>query len=214
MNQKVIRYCLLSFYAFCVVNCDVLAAQNVKVPRGSPVLHMIAVHEGEPNKEKFDKYCRKATSETIGTPVTEAPRPTSIEMTRISGECVGVNRYREVKVNVSDKSTPLVLVLNAYNFVTWIIKADRGVVIKKVILVGYHTQKITGLPIDVPVETYTYEPSPCPKCWQGNWREDMDYYGAKESPKELKGISDLPISTFQWRYTGGEFSIYTGMKRN
>jgi hypothetical protein len=79
---------------------------------------------------------------------------------------------------------------------------------------GYHTQKITGLPNDVPVEAYTYEPSPCPKCWQGNWREDMDYYDAKEPPKELKGISDLPISTFQGRYTGGEFSIYTGMKRN
>ena len=214
MNQKVIRYGFAIVFAFCVVTFDVLAAQNVKASRGSPVLHMIAVHEGEPNKEKHDKYCKKTAPDADAAPLTEAPRPPSFEMPRISGECVTINRYREVKVNVSDKSSPLVLALNAYNFVTWIIKADPGVVIKKVILIGYHTQKITGISNNVPVEVYTYEPSPCPKCWQGNWREDMDYYSRKESPKELKAISELPIATFQWRYTGGEFSIYTGMKRN
>lgn len=175
---------------------------------------MISVNEGVPNKENFDKYCRKPAPETNGAPVTEAYRPPSIEMTRVSGECVGVNRYREVKVNVSDKSSPLVLALNAYNYVTWIINADRGVEINKVILIGYHTQKISGLPADVPVEVYTYEESSCPKCWQGRWREDMNFYTAKEPPKELKGISDLPVSTFQGRYTGGDFSIYSGMKRN
>lgn len=210
MDKKLNRYGLCFVWVFCVVGCS----QNPKTPSGPSVLHMIAVHEGEPNKENFEKYCRKAAPEVDSAPLSEAPRLRTLAMTRTSGECVKVNLYREVKINVSDTSTPLVLALNAYNFVTWIINADRGVVINKVILMGYHTQKITGLPEDVPVETYTYEPSPCPKCWQGNYRSDMDYYGVKEPPTALTGVSDLPVSTFQRRYTGGEFSIYKGMKHN
>lgn len=209
MNRKLIGSRLLLLFSACVLNGDVLSAQKPNSPSGAPVLHMIAVYEGEPNKNNFDKYCRKAAIGSNSTPLTEAPRPSSVEKT---GECIGVNRYREVIVNVSDKTAPLVLALSAYNYVTWIIKPEQGVVIEKVILMGYHTQKVTGLGKKVPVEAYTYESSPCPTCWQGDWREGMNFYDAKEPPKELKGISDLPVSTFQRRYKGGEFSIYVGMK--
>jgi hypothetical protein len=89
------------------------------------------------------------------------------------------------------------------------VKAKDGVLIEKVILGGYHTQLIEGIPQETPIEVYTHDSSPCAKCYQGS----EYFYSYKGVPRKLKSITDLTASSWQGRYRGKEFSIFPEMKK-
>jgi hypothetical protein len=64
---------------------------------------------------------------------------------------------KPVRVRVTDNATPVVLVLTAYESVTWIIDACDDAQIDFVICTGYHKQIVDGLPQGVPVFSYSYD---------------------------------------------------------
>jgi hypothetical protein len=116
---------------------------------------------------------------------------------------------KEVVVNVSDDSRPIVLALTAYNRTHWKVILEGSVRITKVILAGYHSQRVSGIPAGTPIETYTHDPSPCERCWQSG----EYFYSYRSPPAQLKEITELEVTTFQGRYEGYEFSIFPGIKK-
>jgi hypothetical protein len=115
----------------------------------------------------------------------------------------GITVEKEVVVNVSDTTKPVVLALMAYDQTLWKVNLNTGVKIDKVILAGYHSQRITGIPANVPIETYTYDPSVCENCQQS-----ANYFESHEEvPPELLEITDLEVTSFQGQYEGETFFI-------
>lgn len=164
----------------------------------APALHVIGVHEGQPRPGSDNRpwwaKC-KENPETANSQMACHMRYAS-ERTE-----------KDVRVNISDSSRPIVLALSAYDMTLWTVNLQPGVVLKKVILSGYHSQRIVGTPPDMRVETYTYDPSPCDRCWQG----DKNFYSHSAVPLELKAITGLDAASFQGRYVGTEFSIFPGI---
>jgi len=170
----------------------------------TPALHVIGVHEGQFDQNAFIAKC---ADNSPGKPVSEAPpRPQKLRL--LSAECSAIRQKREVAVSVSDNSRPIVLALTAYNQTLWKISLKDGVILQKVILGGYHSQQLNGIPPNIPVEIYTYDASPCAQCWQGSGY----FYSYERPPEQLRKITDLDVTSFQGRYTGSEFFIFPKMK--
>jgi hypothetical protein len=121
----------------------------------------------------------------------------------------GVRDEKEISVNISDGSRPIVLALMAHDRTLWKVSLKRGVKIAKVILAGYHSQRVSGVRSETPIETYTYEPSPCERCWQSG----KYFYAYQTPPGQLKQVTGLEVTSFQGRYTGSEFYIFPGIKK-
>ena len=151
----------------------------------SPALHVIGVYEGQ-------------TSPGV------AGRPSADFHKRHTDK----HPERAVVVRISDTSRPLVLAFTAYEKTLWKVDLKDGVKLVKVVLAGYHSQRISGISDSIPIEIYSYDPSPCEHCWQSS----EYFYSYKAPPKQLKGITGLDVTSFQGRYKGSEFSIFQGMK--
>ncbi len=115
---------------------------------------------------------------------------------------------KEVVVTLGDDSKPVVLALTAYDRTLWKLDLKTGVKLIKVILGGYHSQRVVGISAETPVETYTYDPSPCEQCWQGTGY----FYSYEQPPERLKDITGLRVTSFQGRYQAAEFSILPAIK--
>ena len=116
---------------------------------------------------------------------------------------------KTVIVNISITNKSIVLALSSYAKTKWIIKAEKTVDIEKIILSGYHSQSVIGVPNTIPIEVYTYDNSPCLHCYQGN----SYFYSYKSPPSsKLKKITGLEITSWQGKYRGREFSIFPNMK--
>jgi hypothetical protein len=59
-------------------------------------------------------------------------------------------------------SRPLALVFSSYEPVLWRVHADAEVRIERVVLYGYHSQRVTGVPEGVPVVDRSGEDQPRP----------------------------------------------------
>lgn len=118
----------------------------------------------------------------------------------------------EIVVNVTDDTKPIVLALTSYEQGNWKVILKEGVKLKKVILVGYGSQFVTGVPPNTPIDVYSYAQSPCDHCWQGPYifQSGGDFY--HKPAVELEKITGLKVTTFQGRYEGNGFSIFPGMK--
>lgn len=114
----------------------------------------------------------------------------------------------EIVVNVTDDTKPIVLALTSYEQGNWKVNIKEGVKLKKVILVGYASQFVTGLPPNTQIDVYSYAQSPCDHCWQGPYIAQSYLKPAEE----LEKITGLKVTTFQGRYEGNGFSIFRGMK--
>lgn len=120
---------------------------------------------------------------------------------------------REVVVNITDDTTPIVLALNAYERTTWKVNLKEGVKLTRVILAGYHAQQINGLPAGMPIEVYTYYPSPCPTCWQGIYSGFSAGAAYNEPDPKIEAIAGLKATSFQGGYRRSEFAIFPDMKK-
>lgn len=182
----------------------------------------------------------ESSGEQQGTPEPSAPRAVSLPRLGASSQgmpspgipsstiCPGASgcttttslhvigiyqsRSNEIDVNVNDDTRPVVLALTSYEQGNWRVNLKEGVKLKKVILVGYHSQFVTGLPPNTPIEVYTYDQSPCDHCWQGRYIIQSGEKPYQEPAVELEKITGLKVTTYQGRYQGAEFSIFPGMK--
>lgn len=173
----------------------------------TPALHVIGVYEGQTPPGVDDRpWWAKCNDGQKDKQLDAVPMRQSIECHQ---KYAGIHAEKEITVNISDNSRPIVLALTAYDRTLWKVFLKRGVILKKVILAGYHSQRVSGIPPKVPIEVYAYDPSPCDTCWQG----ENYFYSYKNPPEQLKSITGLEVSSFQGRYKGTEFSIFPGIKK-
>jgi len=163
-----------------------------------PELHAIGIYRGA-NLENHEKpWWSKCETEVPGIDCHQ-------KMVKRRQEVGGT-----VTVNISITNKPLILSFSSYDKTKWIVKAENHVIIERIILSGYHSQSVTGIPKETPVEVYTYKNSPCRSCYQGSGY----FYSYKSPPSsKLKEITGLDITSWQGRYTGEEFSIFPDIKR-
>ena len=164
----------------------------------TPELHAIGIYEGADMEDDGGPWWSKCET---GEPSIQCHR----KMIKRKQEAGGA-----VIVNVSITGKPLILSFSSYDKTKWMVKAEKNVIIERIILSGYHPQSVTGVPDDTLVEVYTYESSPCRSCYQGSGY----FYSYKAPPlSKLKEITGLDVTSWQGRYTGKEFSIFPGIKR-
>jgi hypothetical protein len=172
----------------------------------TPALHVIGVYEGQTPPGVDDRpWWAKCNDDKNDSRPSVPPSP-SIECHR---KYADIQAEKEVAVSVSDDSRPIVIALTAYDKTYWKVSVKEGVKLKKVILGGYHSQRVSGIPTETPIETYTYDPSPCERCWQGS----KYFYSYEKPPQQLKEITGLEVTSFQGRYKGGDFAIFPGIKK-
>jgi hypothetical protein len=172
----------------------------------TPALHVIGVYEGQTPPGGDDRpWWAKCNDDKSESRPSVTPSP-SVECHR---KYAGIQTEKEVAVSVNDDSRPIVLALTAYDKTYWKVSVKEGVNLKKVILGGYHSQRVSGIPAATPIETYTYDPSPCERCWQGA----KYFYSYEKPPQQLKEITGLEVTSFQGRYKGSDFAIFPGIRK-
>jgi len=177
-------------------NCIVLlvlilsGCSSLNLVEHTPELHAIGVYEGTDQGDDgrpWHSKCGELDLQLCHQKMTQGER-------EVGGQVI-------VYVSITDR--PITLGLTTYNKTKWIIKADKGSVIKKVILGGYHAQSVEGVSNNTSIEVYTHDSSPCQRCYQGQGY----FYSYKSAPSELQKISGMPVSSWNGRYRGIEFSI-------
>lgn len=166
------------------------ACSSFGIFKSTPELHVIGVYEGtDPDNglSEHSNCCRQG----MVTPTGKS---------KSGGQVI---------VNVSITNKPIILAFTAYDKTKWIVRPENGVVIEKVILGGYHSQSIEGLPQNTPIEVYTHDSSPCSRCFHGG----QYFYSYKVVPEELRSITEVTATSWQGKYRGLEFSIFPNMKQ-
>jgi len=197
----------LKFFAATLLGLVATGCASMQAPDVTPALHVIGVYEGQTPSGTDDRpWWAKCNDDQ------KDKQPNTVHATP-SIEChqkyAGKHAEKEILINVSDDSIPIVLALTAYDRTLWKVSLKRGVKLSKVILAGYHSQRVSGIPSDTPIETYTYDPSPCEHCWQSA----KYFYSYEKPPHQLKEITGLEVTSFQGRYKGDSFSIFHGIKK-
>lgn len=116
-----------------------------------------------------------------------------------------------VPVRVTRTKAPITLVLCSYESVRWVIQADKGARIEKVIVGGYHLQAVSGT--DAPITYRVYEhperPMAEPRYFYAYKQDQESYPKLVEALRQLTGKE---IATFQGRYSyekGAPFVVGT-----
>lgn len=115
----------------------------------------------------------------------------------------GYHPQGDIAVNIQRQGVPLVLVLSAYEPVTWHLNLEPGVIIEKIILNGYHDQIIAGAG-NILVEEYSAE---------GTGKTLSDYHPSRwsaETPnliRPLEKMTQASFSSFQGCYRGTSFTL-------
>jgi hypothetical protein len=206
-ESRVLKFVGAQFLPIKALSC--LAAISVPLFMGCsatppsmrpPALHVIGVHEGKPLPDADNRpWWAKCDPNQTG----------SGGMMGCHMKYASVQIENEVVVNITDDSRPIVLALTAYNKTHWKVSLGDGVILSNVILGGYHSQRVSGIPSEAPIAVYTHDASPCERCWQA----PRHFYSYQSPPDELKAITGLEITSFQGRYRGTEFSIFAGLDR-
>lgn len=118
--------------------------------------------------------------------------------------------YRTINVDVERSTAPMVLVLMAYEAVSWKIAARPGIDLRKVIVAGYSGPDIQGVPNGVPVEVYSHGLSPCSNCSRqpgGFWAYDASKPEYSNAMLRFKSLTGLEPTSFQGGYQGDHFTI-------
>lgn len=162
----------------------------------SPALHVIGVYKGTTPAGVDNRSRRENCLAAQDTQPRHSHSECQAQFDRGRLE-------KEVIVNVEDDTRPLVLAFTAYEPTLWKLRLKAHVRLEKVVLAGYHAQRVTGLPPSTPIEAYTYDPSPCTRCWQS----DRYFYSADRAPPQLREITGLEVTSFQGRHEGTRFTI-------
>jgi hypothetical protein len=209
-QRQLMAYLLVACLPLLVASCcstvpsTITQAPVVKPKSASQAaLHVIGVYQGQlpetVDKRPWWAQCQ-AMNEAAG----------KLEPSAVNACHALLNPGRDqrtITVNVSDETTPIILGLMAYEGVTWQINTTPGVVIEKVILAGYHQQRIQGVG-DAQVDVYSYDNSPCDRCVQ----KGRYFYAYERVPFEMEVAAGMRASSFQGNYTGGTYQIFKGMQ--
>ncbi|WP_242402209.1 hypothetical protein [Methylophilus sp. OH31] len=209
-QRRLMAYLFVACLPLLVASCcstvpsTIIQAPVVKPKSASQAaLHVIGVYQGQ-LPETADKRPWWAQCQAMN----EAAVKSEPSIMNTCQALLNPGRdQRTITVNVSDETTPIILGLMAYEGVTWQINTTPGVVIEKVILAGYHQQRIQGVG-DAQVDVYSYDNSPCDRCVQ----KGRYFYSYERVPFEMEVAAGVRASSFQGNYTGGTYQIFKGMQ--
>lgn len=111
--------------------------------------------------------------------------------------------HGKAEIRVTHRAAPLILCLTAYSPVAWHVEVGEGVRLRQVILGGYESQKVVGLPEDVPVADYSVRAAGI-RLPYAYAKQDSDSGATpyRALAKQLRELTHLEISTF-WRTPRG-----------
>ncbi len=112
----------------------------------------------------------------------------------------------EIQVTVQRQDKPIILALSSYEPVNWNVQVEPGVEIEKIIVNGYHDQKVTGVS-GVPIEEYSYAET---GQYLGNFTYQWTATQNQGTPplvQELSQLTGTPLTSFQGCYRGTQFKI-------
>ena len=134
-------------------------------------------------------------------------------MSECHSKYAGKRTMSDVEVNLTSYGVPMVLVVSAYNPVRWKINNAGSVKLMKVLVGGYHTQEIHGIPANVPIEAFTYETPLCSTCTRGNGYFMAYKEGTPEFDSAAQIVRDstgLHAISFQGAYKARRFNVIGG----
>jgi len=102
-----------------------------------------------------------------------------------------------VRVRVTSKDRPVILVVCSYDRTAWGVEAETGVELQKVIVGGYHVQEVKDLPKDVPLLKKVYEEGATQDYFFAYKREDETF---AEMARKVRKLTGKSVATFQGSY--------------
>ncbi len=149
--------------------------------------------------------CGVGGSGDLSRYITSSSSPKEVHLVGVyeanSNHRAGYHPSGQVEVKVTRQDKPIILALSSYEPVEWNIQLEPGVVVEKVILNGYHDQKVIGIS-GIPIEEYSYEET---GRYLGNFT-----YEWESSPalvKQLNQLTGNQLTSFQGCYRGTQFEI-------
>lgn len=127
----------------------------------------------------------------------------------LDGTTRGFREHPEGTVNVTvtgRAGSPAILVLTSYEPVNWNIIKNAGAEIARVVTVGYHAQRVSGLSSSIPVEHHSYATDGVVHYAYSNTSPEFSKLDAWIESKGGK------VTTFTGSYTGKDFTVYLGAK--
>lgn len=112
----------------------------------------------------------------------------------------------EAQVRVTRQGKPIILALSSYEPVNWNVQVEPGVEIEKIIINGYHDQKVTGIS-GVPIEEYSHQDT---GKFLGNFVYQWNSAENQETPAlvtQLNQLTGTELTSFQGCYRGNQFVI-------
>lgn len=112
-----------------------------------------------------------------------------------------------IDIKIERQDRPIILVLSSYEAVQWNVYLKSGVNLEKIIVNGYHDQKVSGVS-DIPIEEFSYQET-------GNYLGKFAYRWDKFSPShdtlslvnKLEQFTKTNLASFQGCYRGTGFTI-------
>lgn len=167
-----------------VLTVQTVGADGMSLPPPQEELHVVAIYEG---------------TVAPGTPRPAWPRSPRGEVA--------------VEVQRTGSGAPMVLCLSAYDPCTWRLSVESEVTISKVILLGYHDQKVVGLPKGVPTERRIYDENSQDWFYIEHTEDSQNppetdlRNGETDGISRLRDLTGLPVTSFQGTYTGSRFVV-------
>jgi hypothetical protein len=119
----------------------------------------------------------------------------------------GYHPIGKVNLHIERQNQPIILALSAYEPVDWNVTLATNVKLEKIIINGYHDQKVSGVS-NVPIEEFSYKGT-------GNYLGKFAYKWDKFSPNsqtvslvtKLEQLTNTNLTSFQGCYRGTTFTI-------
>lgn len=202
---RVINIIFIAFTVLMIIRNDFNLKRNEKIADKAAKTASQAAFSAMQSASNASTYAGRAQKKDSHNPDTPHFNVSQNAEVHAIGVRDSSNPDGKINIKVNQDGRPIILVLMAYEPITWNIKMEQGT-IEGIILAGYHAQQITGI-TNVPIHAYTYETSPC-KCYQPG--QNFYYYDLKQKQTMVNSIffrtGKLPM-TFQYQYTGNEFKI-------
>ncbi len=108
-----------------------------------------------------------------------------------------------VQVRVHPRPKAVVLALSSYEPVRWRITLDPGATLSRVVVQGYYTQEVEGVPAGVPV----LHAEPCGYAY--GWEVEQNSGGGNYAAMiaGIRAVTGLHETSFQGCYTGDRFEV-------
>lgn len=180
-----------------------IAVQANVLPAGTQI-HMIGIYESEPPAGSENKPWWSNCSAQLND---------TQSMLECHQKFAGQKIIRDVEVNIGGAGIPIVLVVSAYEPVRWKITNTGSAKLVKVLIGGYHTQDIQGVPGGIPVEAFTHETPLCSTCTRNSGyfyaysRNTPEFEKAAKIVRENTGLQAI---SFQGAYKANRFNVNVG----